>query len=131
MPAISAYYEKVLLDFSLKGSTGTIPAAWAVGLSTASPTSVAGSEIQTGSGYTRQTLTMVAAASPAGTASNSVAMTFGPMLTAATVQGIHIWDTVAATSGNMIWYGTLATARTLGVGDSLVIAAGALVVSLT
>jgi hypothetical protein len=57
-------------------------------------------------------------------------MTFGPGLTAATFSGLQLWDTSAATSGNMVFYGTLATPRTLGVGDSLVIAAGALVITL-
>jgi hypothetical protein len=39
-------------------------------------------------------------------------------------------DTVA-TGGNVIWYGTLATARTLGVGDSLVFAVGSLTITLS
>ncbi len=131
MAGVSALYEKALLDYSLKGSTATLPAAWAVGLSFGVPSSISGSEIATGSGYTRNTVTFVAAASPAGTASNSLAMTFGPMSAAATMSGIQVWDTLVATSGSMIWYGTLATARTLGSGDSLVIAAGALIISLT
>lgn len=131
MAGVSAYQEKALLDFSLKGSTASLPGAWGVGLSFGVPSSISGSEIATGSGYTRQTVTFVAAASPAGTASNSSAMTFGPVTAGATMSGITLWDTVVATSGNLLWYGTLATARTLGSGDSLVIAAGALVISLT
>lgn len=130
MAAIGAAWEKGLLDYALKGDTSVKAAAWAVGLTIGSPSSVSGSEIATGCGYTRQTATFVAAASPAGSASNSVAMTFGPFSTGCTVSGLHVWDTSAATSGNMIFYGLLATARTLGVGDSLVINAGALVITL-
>jgi len=73
---------------------------------------------------------MAAAASPAGSASNLNAMTFGPISAAGTVSGLQIWDTGAATAGNMLWYGTLTAARTLSPGDSLTIAAGNLIITL-
>lgn len=130
MAGISTYLQKAALDWSLGGAAPTRPSNWAVGLSLGSPTSVSGSEIATGSGWTRQTAPLAAAASPAGSASNGTAMTFGPALTAATFSGLQLWDTSAATAGNMLYYGLLATARTLGVGDSLVIAAGALIITL-
>jgi hypothetical protein len=58
-------------------------------------------------------------------------MTFGPFSGAASITGIQIWDTVLTlNSGNMLYYGTLTTPRTVGVGDSLVIASAALTVSL-
>jgi hypothetical protein len=31
----------------------------------------------------------------------------------------------------MLWYGTLQTARTVGIGDTLIIAAGALIITLS
>ena len=130
MAGISAYYGKNVLDFTLKGSTGTTPGAWAVGLALGAPTSVSGSEIGTGTGLSRQSLTMGAASSPAGSASNSNAMTFGPANTTVAISGVQVWDTTSATVGNMIYYGTLATARTLASGDSLVIAAGSLVITM-
>ena len=75
---------------------------------------------------------MPAAASPAGTVQNTASMSFGPFSTAATISGIQTWDTMlSAGSGNMIEYGTLATARTVGVGDSLVIASAALTALMT
>ena len=130
MANVSAYLEKVLFDYSLKGTVVT-PAAWSVGLSLGVPSSTSGSEITTGSGYARQTASFAAAASPAGTSSNATAMTFGPFSGAASITGLQVWDTILTlNSGNMLWYGTLTTARTVGVGDSLVIAAGALTVSL-
>lgn len=131
MANISAYAEKFLLDYVLLGSTATRPVAWGVGVSLGTPTSVSASEIATGSGATRQGATFGAAASPAGTSSNVNAMTFGPFSAGATVQGLIVLDTAIATGGNLLWYGQLATPRTLGAGDSLVINAGALVISLS
>jgi hypothetical protein len=104
--------------------------AWSIGLSLGIPSSVSGSEIATGSGMTRQTLQMAAAASPAGSASNTNAMTFGPILSSATISGLQVWDTAAPAGGNMLWYGTLTTARALNAGDSLVFSPGALIITL-
>jgi hypothetical protein len=133
MAGISAYHEKQLLDFGLGGAGAVAqPASGShgVGLSLGAPTSISASEIATGSGWTRQPIGFAAAASPAGSASNNTAATFGPGLTAATFSGLQIWDDTRSGTGNMLWYGNLATPRTLGVGDSLVIASGALTITL-
>jgi len=133
MANVSAYAAKNLLDWTLGGAAAaTDPATHAVGLSLGAPTSVSGSEMGTASGYTRLTAGFGAAASPAGSATLATAITFGPFLTAYSITGIQIWDTlgVAVDAGNMLWYGNLATARTVASGDSLVIASGALTVSL-
>lgn len=132
MANIGAYLEKALLDWTLNGATPTRPATAAIGLSLGVPSSVSGSEMGTGSGYARQTATFAAAASPGGSATNNNNMTFGPFSSAASITGIQIWDTVLTlNSGNLLFYGTLATARTVGVGDSLVIASGALTCALS
>jgi hypothetical protein len=131
MPGVGAYLEGVLLNYSLNTGSVTRPTNWAVGLSQGAPSSISGSEVGTGSGWTRQTCPFPAAASPIGSCSNSAAMTFGTGLTAATFSGLQIWDTMAPTAGNMLYYGTLATPRTLGVGDSLVLPIGALVITLS
>lgn len=128
MANISDYAEKAMLDWILGGATPTRPASWFVGLATTAPTDQSSFEIGAGSGYARQTVAFAAAASPAGTSDNVGAMTFGPFSNGATIVGVHIWDTNAA--GNQLWQGTLATARTVGTGDSLVIAAGNLDVAL-
>lgn len=128
MAGVSAYAEKLVLDWTLKG-TGSAPTAWFVGVSLGAPSSTSASELAAGSGMTRQTLTMVAAASPAGTASNSNAMTFGPS-SGGTFSGMQVWDNGTIANGNMLYYGLFATARTLGAGDSLVMASGALIISL-
>jgi hypothetical protein len=129
MAAIGSNTENLALNFMLNAQTATRPVAWGIGLSTGVPTAVAGSEIGTGSGYTRQTAGFGAAA--AGTCLNTNAATFGPFSSAMTVQGITVWDTVLqGGSGNLLWFGTLATARTTAIGDSLVIASAALSISL-
>lgn len=130
MAGYAAYASKASLDWLLGGATPTRPAAWGMGLSGGVPSSTSGSEVGTGSGWSRQTAIFGAAASPAGTASNATAMTFGTGATALSCTGVQLWDTLAATAGNMLMYGTLATARTLGVGDSLVFAVGAVIASL-
>lgn len=131
MANIAAYLEKALLDWSLGAGGGvgapTRPATQAIGLSLGVPSSISGSEMTTAVGYSRQTASFAAAASPGGSNTNANNMTFGPFSSAFSITGIQIWDTVLTlNSGNMLLYGTLATARTVGIGDSLVIASGAL-----
>lgn len=120
-----------MLDWVLLGATPTRPGAMGVNISLGSPSSVSASEIALGSGITRQTVSFAPAASPAGSASNTVAMTFGPVSGACSVSGISIWDTASSTNGSYLWYGLLSTVRTLGIGDSLVIASGALTITLS
>lgn len=131
MANISAYFAKAGLDWVLGGAAVTQPASRLIGLSKGTPTSVSGSEVGTGSGYARQTGSFGAAASPAGSASNNVAMTFGPFSSSDAIQGIHIWDTISISSGNMLWYGTLLTARTVLPNDTLVVATGGLILTLS
>ena len=131
MANIAAYMMKAGLDWMLGGAAVTQPATRALGLSLGVPSSVSQSEMNTGLGYTRQAAAFAAAASPAGSASNNAAVTFGPFNTAMTIVGISLWDTVLTlNSGNALWYGTLTASRAVSSGDSLVIAAGALVITL-
>lgn len=128
MANLSDFSEKACLDWLMGGATPTRPSAWAIGLGTAVPNASAASEL-TMAGYTRQVVTFGAAASPAGSVSNANTMSFGPFSTGCTLSGVHVWD---GTGGaNFLWYGSLATARTLGAGDSLTFAVGAITASLT
>ena len=129
MANVSAYLAKLALDFSLNAETATRPTAWGIGLSLGSPTNVSASEIGAGSGYTRQPGTFSPAASPAGTTKNSGPATFGPFASAASISGIVIMDGTDGT--NMLWYGLLATPRTVGADDRLVLSIDALTVSLS
>lgn len=131
MANISAYLAKAMLDWVLGGASATQPASRLAALSLGTPTSVSGSEVLPNSGYLRQTALFSAAASPAGSASNTAAMTFGPFSSSNAIQGLVIYDTTAFTAGNMLWYGTLLTARTVLPGDTLVVTAGSLIVTLS
>ena len=68
---------------------------------------------------------------PAGSASNTAAMTFGPFSSTGSILGLQVWDGSPVASSDMLWYGTLQTARTIGVGDTLIVAAGALVITMS
>ncbi len=133
MPATSSYLEKALLDWALLGAAVTQPPRVMVGLAVGTPGSNnnAASEMGTLTGYLRQTASFGAAASPTGSASNNTNNTFGPFSSVGSVLGIHLWDGSGANSSSMLFYGTLQTARTFGIGDSLVVAAGALTVTMT
>ena len=65
-----------------------------------------------------------------GSASNTTGMTFGPFSSVGSVIGVHVWDGSPVGSSDMRWCGTLATARTFGIGDWLVFNAGALNITL-
>lgn len=131
MANVSAFLAKGYLDWCLQGATPTRPGALWAGLAAGTPTSVSGSEIGTATGYSRITALFAAATSPLGTASNSAAMTFGPFSSTGSILGLQLWDGSPVNSSDMLWYGTLQTARTIGVGDTLIIAAGALVITMS
>ena len=131
MANISAYLEKAYLDWCLQGATPSRPSALWAGLAAGTPTLTAGSEIGTLTGYSRVTALFGAAASPQGSASNTAAMTFGPFSSVGSILGLQLWDGSPVGSSDMLWYGTLQTARTILVGDSLVVAAGALLITLS
>jgi hypothetical protein len=131
MANIAAYAQKAMLDWCLGGAAVTQPSTRYMALGLGAPSSISASEIGTGSGYTRQTVTFAAAASPAGSASNNNNMTFGPFSSAQSITGLVLFDTQGSSnSGNMLWYGTLTTPRTVAAGDQLVIAAGSLLITL-
>lgn len=130
MANISAYLQKQTLDWMLGGASATQPANRWAGLAVGTPTSVSGSEMGTLTGYSRLTALFGAGASPAGSASNTAAMTFGPFSSNGSAIGIHLWDGSPVASSNLLWYGTLLTNRTFIPGDTLVVAAGGLILTL-
>ena len=131
MTGLTTYSSVQLLDWHLGGKAATQPTTRACGLSLGTPSSVSASEMATGEGVTRQLLTYNSAVAAGQSANNSNAFTFGPFSSARTVIGLSIWDHGTSGNGNFWWWGTLATARTLGIGDSLVFNAGSLVHTLT
>src|SRR5271165_5469169 len=129
MANLSQYMQVALLNYINQGSTTYRPSAFAIALTTGSPTTLIASQGEpgTGSGYSRQTMSWAAAAGTPATATNAVAATFGPFSSVATFTGIIEYDSIAtATLGTPLWLGTLATPRVVLSGDSIVIAGGAL-----
>jgi hypothetical protein len=134
MANLATSMQKSLLDWMLKGATPVSPAGVFVGLSLVAPTSAASSEVGTGSGYTRQSGSFAAAVTTTGnvgSASNSLAMTFGPFSSSCVINGLFLADTVSSAAGTGLLFGNLATVRTPLAGDSLVLAIGALAVTIS
>jgi hypothetical protein len=77
MANIATYAENFLLAYLLLGATATRPTAWGIGLSLASPTSVSGSEIASGTGIVRSSGQFSSA--NINTFVNTVANTYGPV----------------------------------------------------
>ena len=132
MANIGAHAAKAMLDWVMGGATPTRPESRLAALTFGVPTSVSAlGEIQAASGYVRATTLFGAAASPAGSASNTASFTFGPFSSSQSILGMLIYDTISINSGNIWWYGTLLTARTVLPGDTLVVAAGGLIITLS
>jgi hypothetical protein len=135
MANISQLAGKAMLDWVLGGAAATPPASRCIGLSLGNPSSTSMSEVGTASGYTASSMAFGAAitagtvANSTATASNASAATFGPFSTAQSISGIFVKDT-SATAGAFWFYGALATARTVSPGDSLIVAQGALTITL-
>lgn len=124
MANVAQYSQVMLLDYMNLGSVTKTPTKWAIALSTGSPTSLASfvGEPGTASGYARQTMSWSAAAGTPATAFNAIAATFGPFSTLATFSGVGCIDSIATPGiGNQLWYGLLATARIVQVGDQITI----------
>lgn len=132
MANVSTYGANGLLAYMLLGSTNATKAN-GIGLSLGSPTSVSASEIASGTGVVRSTF--VGLSVNPNTFVNSNANTYGPVNAAGSYSGIVVMDSLPASytanQGNMWLGGLLATARTVGSGDSLVLAISALVVTMS
>lgn len=122
----------LLLNFELGGAnvTASSPTTRALGLATGVPVIGTWYEVAAASGYSRLGITFGAATS--GTALNTNNMTFGPFSAACTIQGMHVWDSIAAAgSGNNLRFGTVTAARAISSGDSVIFNAGSLICTLT
>jgi hypothetical protein len=131
VPGINTPNANLLLNFELGGAvvTASSPAQRALGLATGTPVIGTYFEVGTGSGYGRTVATFASASG--GTASNTNNMTFGPFSAACTIQGMHLWDTTAATAGNNLRFGTVTAARAISSGDSVIFNSGSLSCTLS
>lgn len=129
MAALSDHAEKLILDWLMTTGSATRPTTWFVALYTAAPSDAGGGTEVAGNGYSRQSVTFGAAATPGGTTDNTGAVSF----TASggnwgTITHIGVFD--ASTTGNLLWHGSLAASRTVNDGDTLSFAIGAITLTL-
>jgi len=117
---LTNFLENALLDHSLGRTSYTMPAVVRLVLFTADP-GEAGSfadEVGAGLGYARQPLTIDAAA--AGATQNDTLITFGPASSPwGTVTHVGVADSASIGAGNLLWYGPLNIAKTVGTGEDI------------
>ena len=136
MSAASNYLENKVLDHILTSTSYTAPTTRYLALFTntsgnAATNLEAGTltdEISTsGTAYARQAVTFAAASS--GTSATNATVTF-PAATAnwGTITHIAVMD--ASSSGNVLFWGAVTTAKTIETGDTFQVSSGNLTVSL-
>jgi len=123
MAALSDHAEALLLDWLMTTDVVTRPTALYVALYTAAPSDSGGGTEVSGSGYSRQAITVASATSPGGTTSNTGDITF----TASggdwgTITHIGIHD--ASSGGNLLWHGAMTASKTVADGDTLQFSTG-------
>jgi hypothetical protein len=132
MSSFTDHTESLVLTWLLTSGTATRPTAWYVGLFTAAPSDTGGGTEVTGNAYARvATGTMTISGTSPTTATNAAAIEFAAASGGnwGSIGWAAIFD--ASTSGNMIAWAALSTARTINDGDVLRIPAGDLDVTLT
>ena len=131
MSSFTNYTENLVLTWLLTTGSATRPTAWYVGLFTAAPSDAGGGTEVSGSGYVRKATGTITVSGTDTTATNSAAIEFDPASGGnwGTITHAAIFD--AETSGNMIAWAQLTTARTINDGDVFRIPATSLTVTLT
>jgi hypothetical protein len=131
MSSFTNYTENLVLTWLLTSGSATRPTAWYVGLFTAAPSDAGGGTEVTGNGYVRKATGTITVSGTDTTATNSSAIEFAAASGGnwGSVTHAAIFD--AETSGNMIAWAQLTTARTINDGDVFRIPASSLTVTLT
>jgi hypothetical protein len=131
MSSFSDYTENLVLTYLFTNGSVTRPTAWYVGLFTAAPSDTGGGTEVSGSGYVRKATGTITVSGTGTTATNSAAIEFAAASGGnwGTVTHAAIFD--AETSGNMLAWAQLTTARTINDGDVFRVPASSLTVTLT
>lgn len=132
MSSFSDYTENLVLTWLFTSSSATRPTAWYVGLFTAAPSDTGGGTEVTGYDYARVATGTITVSGTAPTlATNSAAIEFAAANGGnwGSITHAAIFD--ASTSGNMVAWAELTTARTINDGDVFRIPAGSLDITLT
>lgn len=115
------YLRNALADHVLRGVVYTPPSARYIALFNVTPTSAGGGTEVSGGSYVRQAVTFSASAS--GESHNTVTINYPtPAADWGLVQGVALFD--ALSSGNMLYFGLLGTAKTVYAGDPLFFPSG-------
>ena len=134
MSQASNHLEELALNWIFTTGTATRPTAWHVGLYTSNPADDnSGTELTIGTnGYTRESATFSAATTDGTKHSvkNSADITFGPANGGNWGLITHVAVHDASTGGNMLAYAQLDTSKTVSDGDTFVIQANNLTISL-
>lgn len=122
----SDYLENKILDHVLKNTAYTSPSTVYVALYTAAPSDAGGGTEVSGNNYARKSATFASASG--GSTSNSADVTFDtPSATWGTVTHFGVFD--ASTSGNLLYWGDLPTAKTINKDDVVRFSNGTLVIT--
>jgi hypothetical protein len=121
------FLETEILDHVFGGNAYTAPSNVYLGLYTATPSDTGGGTELSGSGYARLAMAMSVSGN---LATNSAAEEFATATGSwGTVTHVGVFD--AATSGNLMAYGTLSASKAVATGDVFRIPAGDLDITLT
>ena len=136
MTAASNYLENKVLDHVLTATSYSAPATRYLALFNNTSTNAAANleagtltdEVSTsGTAYVRKTVTFAAASS--GTSATNATVTFDAA-TASWGSVTHVAVMDAETSGNVLFWGAVTTAKTIDTGDTFQVTSGNLTISL-
>lgn len=139
MSSFSDYLENGLIEHTLRGVALPVPSGIHVALFTGDPTDAgSGPEVSTAAwpAYARQnaaqggTISSGWTAAANGVSSNAKVITFAANNGASPVTVTHVALYDSATGGNMLYRQALTASKTLGTGDVLSFAIGALQITL-
>jgi len=127
MSKISNYLENVIINHFLRKTPTSSPSAVYLALYTSDPTDAdTGTEVSGGS-YERQAITFSAPSN--GSTSNSSTITF-PTATGNWGTLTHVGIRDDSSGGNLLFYGPLATSKTITTGDQFIVNSGNLTVTI-
>lgn len=131
MAALSDYLENKIIDWLLRGQAFSPPATVYVGLLTAAPSDTGGGTEVSGGSYARVAVTSslanwagtqaaastTASTGTGGQTSNNGTITFpAPTANWGVVTHFGVYD--ASSAGNLLFYGSLTTSKTVNNGDA-------------